>query len=134
MPRVCTSQPAKVELQGPWLAVLASTTAGSRERRLAQLLSAPWALASLTPQLTALGQGRHPQPLGSGQPHPKAHSSGTGPPSPAPGPLACLWCRVTASDTIGSRLQSCPGHRCASPSPQGPPPTPLPRWYSSLPL
>lgn len=79
MPRVCTSQPAKVELQGPWSVVLASTTARDREQWLGPAgLRVPWALANISPKLTALGEGHDSLPLG-----------------------LCLWCRVTVGRADG---------------------------------
>lgn len=50
MPRVCTSQPAKAELQVPWSAALGSTTAGNRATAGPHCPRSTWAAASVSPR------------------------------------------------------------------------------------
>lgn len=63
MPRVCTSQPAKAELQVPGSAAAGSTTAGIRGQQLNPAgYGASWAPAKVSPraQLWARANPRHP--------------------------------------------------------------------------
>lgn len=49
MPRVCTSQPAKAELQVPWSAALGSTTAGKRAAARPHRMGSTPVSASVSP-------------------------------------------------------------------------------------
>lgn len=65
MPRVCTSQPAKAELQVPWSAALGSTTAGNRATAGPHCLPTEHlGCSQRQPPSSALGRGRDPLHLG----------------------------------------------------------------------
>lgn len=105
MPRVCTSQPPKAELQAPWSAATGSTTVGNRAVAWLPRHGAPWAPADVCPRAQLWPRAETPGPSGS--------------PSVA---QTCRWHETVGPTSWQSLMESGPAlptaHRHSSPGPR----------------